>query len=155
VFRPLLERLLGKSIVWAEGESLHGRMRNLLNPVFSAENVRSFQDDIVDIAQRLKSLLEAHIYQAEEANEKKVIIDSTEWSGKATADIIGKVGFGHDFGATDVEIPEEKKEDANDIAQLWLDQVNLGTTNAGFIVCSLIPFLLLVRHSRSDGFFSR
>jgi hypothetical protein len=149
VFRPLIDRLLGKGLVWAEGEALHRRMRNLTNPVFSAENVRGVQDDIIGIAERLKVLLEAHVHHVEEENfggnlkEKKVVIDAMEWSGKATMDVIGKVGFAHDLGATDVEIPEEKKKDANEIAMLWLEQVNLGMVDAGFIVRPLSFWILI------------
>ena len=34
LFRPLIDRLLGRSLVWAEGDD-HKRMRTLLNPVFT------------------------------------------------------------------------------------------------------------------------
>ncbi len=43
-------------------------------------------------------------------------------------DIIGKVGFNHDF-------EQGKSQDAKDIQKAWTDQVNAGMTTAAFYVC--------------------
>ena len=42
-------------------------------------------------------------------------------------DIIGKVGFNHDF-------EQGKSQDAKDIQKAWTDQVNAGMTTAAFYV---------------------
>lgn len=53
--RPLIERLLGKSIVWAEGEE-HRRMSRALNGCFTAEKVRGMQGAVVESANKVSSV---------------------------------------------------------------------------------------------------
>lgn len=51
-FRPLIERLIGRSIVWAEGEE-HKRMAKVLTGCFNSERVRKMHGAVVDSAQRV------------------------------------------------------------------------------------------------------
>lgn len=50
--RPIVERLLGKGIVWAEGDD-HKRMAKALSGCFTQERVRGMQDIVVESAAKV------------------------------------------------------------------------------------------------------
>lgn len=52
--RPLMERLIGKGIVWAEGSD-HKRMAKALSGCFTQERVRGMQDIVVKSAAKVSS----------------------------------------------------------------------------------------------------
>ncbi len=45
ILRPIVARIAGRSVVWAEGKE-HTRQRQALLPFFTAEHVRSIEADI-------------------------------------------------------------------------------------------------------------
>ena len=51
-FRPLIERLGGRSILWAEGDD-HKRMAKVLSASFKPERVRGMHEATVESAQRV------------------------------------------------------------------------------------------------------
>uniref|UniRef100_A0A0W0FI52 Putative cytochrome P450 n=1 Tax=Moniliophthora roreri TaxID=221103 RepID=A0A0W0FI52_MONRR len=63
-----------------------------------------------------------------------------KWTAIATLDIIGRVGFNHDFKGG-------KTQEAKDIQKAWTDQVNAGMETATFyaqIFLQTFPFLLYI-----------
>ncbi|KJA16707.1 hypothetical protein HYPSUDRAFT_47076 [Hypholoma sublateritium FD-334 SS-4] len=135
VFRPLVDRLLGHGLVWAEGDE-HKQQRKVLNPAFSPANVRDMAPSVFESAAKLRTSLEQAILKSGGELETNVM----KWTATATLDIIGKVGFNHDF-------EQGKSQDAKDIQKAWTDQVNAGMTTAAFyaqIFLRTFPFILSI-----------
>ncbi|ESK84361.1 cytochrome p450 [Moniliophthora roreri MCA 2997] len=121
VFRPLVERLLGRGLIWAEHDE-HRQQRKVLNPAFSPANLRA----------RLESTLQE--------NGGSITTNIMKWTAIATLDIIGRVGFNHDFKGGETQ-------EAKDIQKAWTDQVNAGMETAAFyaqIFLRTFPFLLYI-----------
>ncbi|KAI0676401.1 cytochrome P450 [Trametes maxima] len=72
-FRPPVANVLGKGLVWAEGDD-HKAQRRIIAPAFSLTN---------------------HVLSAGGA----ATVNITEYTSTCTLDIIGRVAFGHDFKA--------------------------------------------------------
>lgn len=51
VVRPRIERLLGRSLGWVEGASEHKRMRGLVGPSLSPENIKAMTPHIYAAAE--------------------------------------------------------------------------------------------------------
>ena len=96
VFRALLMRLGGRSLVWAEGEKEHKRMRGLIAPAFSPDNVRAMHADVYHVSSALQTRIANEINASGESSLQLNILDYT---ARATLDVIGRVAFGHDFNA--------------------------------------------------------
>ncbi|KIJ56541.1 hypothetical protein M422DRAFT_62521 [Sphaerobolus stellatus SS14] len=133
VFRPLIERLLGRGLVWIEGKTEHRRMRRLVNPAFSVDNVKQMAPAISESAAKLQVCISNVL----EDNNGEVELNILEYTNAATLDVIGKVGFDHDFnlGTT----THGKK-----IMETWKQQVSMGFETAGFIGLQLFrvfPFI--------------
>ena len=56
VFRPLIIRLCGRSLIWVQGKE-HKRMRGLVAPAFAADNVLAMHTDIYHISTALQTAL--------------------------------------------------------------------------------------------------
>ncbi|TFK35081.1 cytochrome P450 [Crucibulum laeve] len=95
-FRAVVEVLIGKGILWAEGES-HKRQRKGLNPAFSNSAVQALTGTFFDVAHKIKAswdvILDSH------PTDSEVIIEVQEWMNRAAIDCIGIAGFSHDFNA--------------------------------------------------------
>ncbi|KAF8332754.1 cytochrome P450 [Cantharellus anzutake] len=124
VIRLLVERMLGRSLVWAEGDE-HRRMRATLAPCFSAARVRLMESAVLDSAHKLVDALRDHISQPRRVGCIPNIVNIMEWTSKATLDVIGRVGFGYDFRFGE-------SSGAKDIFRLWKEQSMLGMTFVGF-----------------------
>ncbi|KDQ08460.1 hypothetical protein BOTBODRAFT_37899 [Botryobasidium botryosum FD-172 SS1] len=121
VFRPLLERIVGKSLVWAEGED-HKKMRALLNPVFTAEQTRLMYESVKVCTDDMVLAFTSHI----NSHGGDTVVQIRDWTNRATLDIIGRVAFGHDFGCGETV---EAKRITNSMAEM----VALGMTRMGKI----------------------
>ncbi|KAK7043905.1 hypothetical protein VNI00_008071 [Paramarasmius palmivorus] len=135
VFRPLVERLLGRGLVWAEHDE-HRQQRKVLNPAFSPNNVRGMAPEVFESSAKLRARLESTIQD----NGGSITTNIMKWTAIATLDIIGRVGFNHDFKGGETQ-------DAKDIQNAWTEQVNAGMTTAAFyaqIFLRTFPFLLSV-----------
>ncbi|KAG8952769.1 hypothetical protein FRC04_003692 [Tulasnella sp. 424] len=137
IIRPLIDRLIGKSLVWAEGDQ-HKRQRQMLAPVFTNENVKNMDEEVHNAADKLVDVLREHI-QSERVTEKDggVRVNILEWSCRATLDIIGNVGFGYDFQCG-------RSEEAKAIQRSWRDLVLMGMGWMGFaapLVIRAFPFI--------------
>jgi len=132
-FRPPIANLIGKGLVWAEGEE-HAHQRRVLAPAFSAENVKGMADDILECAEKMESRL-TNMILAE--NSGSTTINIVEHMSACTLDVIGRVAFGFDFQSG--QSPE-----ARAIAESWQHHIDLGVTFNGFmglIVLRALPFI--------------
>ena len=94
--RSFTLRLVGRSLVWVEGEKEHKRMRSLIAPAFSSDNVRAMHADIYYVCSALQARIENEVHASGNSSLQVNILDYT---ARATLDIIGRVAFGHDFNA--------------------------------------------------------
>ncbi|KAJ7668008.1 cytochrome P450 [Mycena rosella] len=128
VFRPLVMNILGKGVVWAEGEDWH-QQRKILSPAFSLESVKEMVPAIYECAERL------------ERNLTNLILDSSSKDGKTlnivhyisacTLEIIGMVGLSHSFSAQSTE--SNPDSDAAQIHASWEDLVDMGLRPLAFL----------------------
>ncbi|EIM88819.1 cytochrome P450 [Stereum hirsutum FP-91666 SS1] len=126
IFRPPIANLLGRGLVWAEGDD-HKLQRRILAPAFSQENVKGMADDIFESAERLETRLTNQVL----ANNGGATVNIVEQTSSCTLDIIGRVAFGHDFGSGE-------SAEAKEIASAWHNHVNMGLTYSGFIAPLLV-----------------
>jgi len=124
IHRSLICRLAGRSLAWVEGEKDHKRMRGLIAPAFSADNVRAMHTDIYHVATALQTRITNEIGASDESSVQGNILDYTS---RATMDIIGRVAFGHDFNAVG-DAPDAMK-----IANLWKAQRKMSCEHSAFI----------------------
>ncbi|KAG8985961.1 hypothetical protein FRB90_004340 [Tulasnella sp. 427] len=127
MIRPVAERLVGHGLVWAEGND-HKLQRNLLNPAFSIENVRNMAPTVQECNERFITALENHLLTQPEATG---VVDVQEWTAKLTLDIIGRVGFGHDFQLG--QSPEALR-----ILEGWKNQATMGFDKSAMLGMALL-----------------
>ncbi|KAF8592546.1 cytochrome P450, partial [Ramaria rubella] len=133
VFRPLIDRLLGRGLVWVEGEKEHKRMRHLANLAFSAESVKRMAPAIWECAGKLQTRMTSKALNG----NGTMTVNILDFCSGATLDVIGKVGFDHDF-------EQGSSLEAKRIASSWRAQVALGLERTGFIATltlRLFPFI--------------
>ncbi|THU97194.1 PAH-inducible cytochrome P450 monooxygenase PC-PAH 1 [Dendrothele bispora CBS 962.96] len=97
LIRRRISRLFDKGVVWAEGD-IHQRHRKVLNPAFSAQQLRQFLAIFRESVSHLTRKWKEDITQGG-SNEKQINIPF--WLSRMTLDIIGKTSFDFDFGALD------------------------------------------------------
>ncbi|KAJ3778039.1 cytochrome P450 [Lentinula raphanica] len=90
----------GRGVLSVEGE-VHVRHRKVLNPAFSATQLRQF----LSLFQRTAAKLADRLQQEELGKDGKVI-NVTHWLPLATLDIIGESAFDYNFGAIDRQTNE-------------------------------------------------
>jgi len=131
--RPLIERLVGRGLVWAE-RTQHKQQRKLLNPAFSAASIRNMAEDVADCTANLRNKLQSFV----QSNGDDVVLDITHWTSAVTLDVIGRVGFDYDFQFGE-------SPDAKSIQNAWKEQVNLSMSRSAFVAQIFLrtfPFLL-------------
>ncbi|KAI0654402.1 cytochrome P450 [Cubamyces menziesii] len=134
-FRPPVANVLGKGLVWAEGEE-HKTQRRIISPAFSSEAIKGMADDISECSEKLESRLTNHVLAAGGA----ATVNITEYTSTCTLDIIGRVAFGHDFKSG-------QSLEAKEIHASWLGHVNTGLGFGGFVamlVMRAVPFITLL-----------
>ncbi|TFK38920.1 cytochrome P450, partial [Crucibulum laeve] len=133
VSRPRIERLLGRSLGWVEGDTEHKRMRQLFIPSFSNEAVRDRAQSIYGAAETLRE----NVAKALQNDTGEVAIDITEWMQSATLDALGRFAFDHDFVGG-------KSEEALEILYSWRNMASVAISPMGFYGLMLLrrfPFL--------------
>ncbi|KAI0704555.1 cytochrome P450 [Earliella scabrosa] len=93
VVRPRIGRLLGEGLGWVEGEAEHKRMRHLVSPSLSQENVKAMTQDVRLGALQVLEELTQHV----QAQKEHGPTDMVHWMAKATLNIVGRVAFLYDF----------------------------------------------------------
>jgi cytochrome P450 len=129
VLRSLVFRLSGRSLAWVEGEKDHKRMRSLIAPAFSSDNVREMHAGIYHVATTLQTRIANEIHASGKSSIQVNILDYT---ARGTMDVIGRVAFGHDFNAVG-DAP-----DATKITNLWRAQNDRLCEYSAFIAMLLL-----------------
>ena len=135
VWRSFVIRLVGRSLVWVEGEKEHKRMRSLIAPAFSSDNVRAMHTDVYYVSSALQSRIANEIHAS---GESSLQLDILDYTARATLDIIGRVAFGHDFNAVG-DAP-----DAIKIINSMRNQNDMGCEHSAFtslLVLRLFPWI--------------
>ncbi|KAJ7089567.1 cytochrome P450 [Mycena epipterygia] len=92
--KRFLDRIIGRGLFWAEGDS-HKRQRRQLNPAFSNASIKNLTPIFFDSAYKAKSAWDGIL----ESNPSEgVIIEVQQWMNHISLDTIGLAGFSHDFG---------------------------------------------------------
>ncbi|KAJ7434787.1 cytochrome P450 [Mycena galericulata] len=94
--KRFLERLIGRGLFWAEGDS-HKRQRRALNPAFSNASIKNLTPIFFDSAYKAKAAWDALLESSPSA--EGAIIEVQQWMNHISLDTIGLAGFSHDFGA--------------------------------------------------------
>ena len=131
----LAMRLAGRSLLWVDGEKEHKRMRGLIAPAFSSDNVRAMHADVYYVCSTLQTRIENEIHASGKSSLQVNILDYT---ARATLDIIGRVGFGHDFNAVG-DAP-----DAIKIINTFRNQSNMSCEHSTFtalLILRLFPWI--------------
>lgn len=84
--RPLVKRLIGEGIIWAEGEQ-HKRFRRLTENIFSTASIKSMTPDVLDVSSRHQSRLAQYLQN----NSGEAVINMKAWTSAATLGIVGIV----------------------------------------------------------------
>ncbi len=79
-----------RNVFNAEDNAVHGRMRRVLNPIFSERGARSLEPTVKHYADKLFAKLAVY------AKEDRYVDMTMHWN-LTTFDIIGKLAFGEDF----------------------------------------------------------
>nr|BAK09392.1 cytochrome P450 [Postia placenta] len=93
VVRPRVARLLGQGLGWVEGEAEHKRMRHMVSPSFSHENIKAMSQDIAVASVQVIDNLTLEV----QGSSDGALINVLDWTAKATLNVIGRVVFLHDF----------------------------------------------------------
>ncbi|KAG8976148.1 hypothetical protein FRB90_009268, partial [Tulasnella sp. 427] len=101
-----------------------------LLPFFTAEQVRSMEEDIKGCSDRMIAKLRDHISSLPSSVHQPVI-DVLPWTSRATLDVIGVVGFGYDFQCGDSPY-------ARIISETWSAQSMLMTKFPAFVGMKLL-----------------
>ncbi|CCL99011.1 uncharacterized protein FIBRA_01019 [Fibroporia radiculosa] len=89
-----IENIVGKGILWAEGES-HKRQRKALSPAFSNAAIRRLTPVFYDSAYKTKAAWDTLI---QSGSEDWAIIEVQNWMNNVSLDSVGIAGFSYDFG---------------------------------------------------------
>ncbi|KAF7354244.1 Cytochrome P450 [Mycena venus] len=127
-FQPVVVKVVGRGVVWAEGEE-HKFQRKMVSPAFSISAVKK-------MAPRVMTCVERLIQRMQNDCKNGGVFNMCDYIPAVTLDIIGTVGFGYDFGP---ESPEGKA-----ILDAWHTDVALFSSFAGFlapIVIGVAPWI--------------
>ena len=134
-WRGFVLRLVGRSLVWVEGGKEHKRMRSLIAPAFSSDNVRAMHADVYYVCSALQNRITNEIHASDESSLQ---FNTYDYTARATLDIIGRVAFGHDFNAV------SDAPDAINIINILRNQNDMGTEPSTFtalLVLRLFPWI--------------
>ncbi|KAJ7891219.1 cytochrome P450 [Mycena olivaceomarginata] len=127
-FQPVVVKVVGRGVVWAEGDE-HKFQRKMVSPAFSISAVKK-------MAPRVMTCVERLIQRMQNDCKNGGVFNMCDYIPAVTLDIIGTVGFGYDFGP---ESPEGKA-----ILDAWHTDVALFSSFAGFlapIVIGVAPWI--------------
>ncbi|KAG1873850.1 cytochrome P450 [Suillus subluteus] len=93
----LIENLVGRGLLWSQGES-HRRQRKALTPAFSNAAIRTLTSVFYDSAYKVKSAWDTDLESSKDGN---AVIEVQNWMNHISLDTIGIAGFSHDFGSLD------------------------------------------------------
>uniref|UniRef100_A0A383VRC8 Cytochrome P450 n=1 Tax=Tetradesmus obliquus TaxID=3088 RepID=A0A383VRC8_TETOB len=130
-----LDRWLGEGLVSELDPARHAAARDVLAPAFRAQSVKDLVPLFADVGQQLAAAL---LSQAGSTIELEPI------TRRATLDVIGRAGFGHDFGALQMAQQQQQQQDQVDIVKLFDDILD---TSMLLIMNPPLPDALVPGHS--------
>ncbi|KAE9401072.1 cytochrome P450 [Gymnopus androsaceus JB14] len=128
-FQPLLIKLGGRGLVWAEGDE-HRFQRKMVSPAFSISAIKKMGPSVMICIDKMIQRIQ------KECNDKPTVFNMCDYIPACTLEIIGQVGFGYDFGP---ETPNGKA-----ILGAWQKDVQLFSTFSAFlapILISIFPWI--------------
>ncbi|ELU40781.1 cytochrome P450 domain-containing protein [Rhizoctonia solani AG-1 IA] len=137
VIRPIIDRLMGKSLTWAEGD-VHKRQRQQLTRFFTTQATRDMFDMINACARSGSEHLASEVARTRCDPKYGAKVNLCDITSHITLDIIGRFAFDYDFECG-------KSEASQKIASSWKNQVDLGFQKAGLIglvVLRAFPFIV-------------
>ncbi|KAL8675147.1 MAG: hypothetical protein Q9168_000518 [Polycauliona sp. 1 TL-2023] len=97
-----LGKLLGIGILLAEGDEHKVQRKNLM-PAFAYRHIKDlypvFWAKTSEMVKAITEYTQAQQGESQSDDDKAPIVEIGDWSSRATLDIIGSAGMGHDFGA--------------------------------------------------------
>ncbi|KAJ7593094.1 cytochrome P450 [Mycena floridula] len=129
-FQPVVVKVVGRGLVWAEGDE-HRFQRKMVSPAFSLSAVKKMGPGVMTCVDRMIQRLQ------KDCNDKPTVVNMCDYIPACTLDIIGQVGFGYDFG--------HETEEGKAILDAWQTDVTLFSTFAGFlapIVIGVCPWIV-------------
>ncbi|KAJ6450388.1 cytochrome P450 [Mycena sanguinolenta] len=127
-FQPVVVKVVGRGVVWAEGEE-HKFQRKMVSPAFSISAVKKMAPSVMNCVERLIGRLQNDCVGGK-------VVNMCDYIPAVTLDIIGTVGFGQDFGPN--------SPDGRAILDAWRTDVALFSSFAGFlapIVIGVAPWI--------------
>lgn len=142
-FQPIVVKVVGRGVAWAEGEE-HKFQRRLLVPAFTPSAVQKMLDDVIQCTEKCASGLASEVDTQGNAG----IINLSLYVPPSMLETICRVGFGRDFG------PESP--DAQAILRSWREDVQKFSTFPAFlapIVIGMFPWIakLPISALQEDG----
>ncbi|KIK52522.1 hypothetical protein GYMLUDRAFT_88653 [Collybiopsis luxurians FD-317 M1] len=137
VVRPRVARLLGKGLGWVEGSEAHKRMRKLIAPSLTTENIKAMSEDVRQAA--FAAITNLHLLFDSSTTSKKLSLNILDWTSEATLNVIGRVGFLHDFEGG-------KSQDAKKILGARRRGASVVAEYAGFLTLMLLRRFPILNH---------
>ncbi|KAI0701973.1 cytochrome P450 [Cytidiella melzeri] len=94
----IIKILTGDSILAAPNSHSHSRHRKVMNPAFSAPQLRSFLPQFRNSAAKLCRLWKDEVLEEKPEGD---VVAVNKWLARTTLDVIGETAFHFDFGALD------------------------------------------------------
>ncbi|GJE90539.1 cytochrome P450 [Phanerochaete sordida] len=146
VVRPRIARLLGNGIGWIEGDKVHKRMRNLVGPSLSQENLKAMDFDVRVAASHV---IDGIVHDVQ-GHDGKLRVNLFEIMGKVTLTVVGRVAFLHDFEGGN-------SPDAEKILSARRAGISPAITLSAFIAAMLLRRFPILNHFpipaiRAQGF---
>ncbi|KAL8632133.1 hypothetical protein Q9189_002157 [Teloschistes chrysophthalmus] len=102
--RTSISQILGVGILLAEGDE-HKQQRKNLMPAFAFRHVQDLYPEFWSRSRHLVKTMTTELERLSEAasgeTKSDPVLDVANWTSRATLDIIGSAGMGHDFNSTE------------------------------------------------------
>ncbi|KAF8871926.1 cytochrome P450 [Infundibulicybe gibba] len=138
--RAYIKNVVGRGLLWAEGES-HRRQRKALSPAFSNAAIRRLTHVFYDSTYKLKSAWDVIL----DTSSGGATIDVQEWMNHISLDSIGIAGFGHDFGSLD-----GKRTSVADVFASFGTAGTSSFSNLIFLLSPVLPMLTKLPTGRNQ-----
>ncbi|KAH8830250.1 cytochrome P450 [Flagelloscypha sp. PMI_526] len=128
-FSDMFVRFVGKGIIWAEGDN-HRWQRRMVSPAFSPAAIKKMAPAVMSCTEKMVDRINGM------CNGQPTTVNIGGQLSACTLDIIGRAGFGYDFGP---DTPEGKA-----ILEAWNTDTAMFRTFAAFIspiVLEVFPLL--------------
>ncbi|KAG2101113.1 cytochrome P450 [Suillus discolor] len=136
----LIENLVGRGVLWSQGES-HRRQRKALTPAFSNAAIRKLTSVFYDSAYKVKSVWDTDLQSSKDGN---AVIEVQNWMNHISLDTIGIAGFSHDFGSLD-----GKHASVTEVFDTFGNKPKVSALNKVlFLLASAFPIVTKIPNSR-------